>query len=807
MRLIRFALLSAAFAVLSLGAFAQAVLPAYWGFDTATPAGWVESLGTGNTRYTNGFVNSACRLDQTGEFVVVNFVEEPGVVTYTMKGQNSGGSWLGGFAVQESADGNNWTDLRTFSDGTLPSAAFTTYNDTPQPTTRYIRWFYTNKVSGHNTALDEITVALPIAGTEQEINVTVNGNNVPSTTSVFIGNAAATDFVIENLGNASELLVANVSISGDNADQFSIDAFPATVAPESAETFVVNFNPVGLGTRSCVITIDNNDDSENPYVINVTAISGDIASEPTAQSGALTFSNISSWDFNVAFTAGTSDAESFIVLRKKGSAVTEMPMDNETYVRGEWIGGAQVVYVGQAGSFNARNIEASTSYHFAVFAFSGPSGFENYLTDNPTQASVSALNPNIANYYSGLNHNDADFVNQLTGKLNPSNYFQIFYSNYISTLINEFYVMDTVTAAGVSANAVMCQYSGDHQIYEAGFQFWTGSGSAIISREHSFPQSWMPGYLLPGFDDTEAVSDLHNLFPVNQEECNAVRSNYPYGEVINPSDVYGPCLLGTNSFNQTVYEPRDEFKGDAARAMMYHAVKNNIPGTADFSFPEQINNITIPYGQQDYVIKQWHFQDLPDNYEIARNEYIQTKQNNRNGFIDSLEFPCYIRFGNLTKFAPQVVNTFGTLNCIDQGISYQWFLNGEEVEGATSASYVPTATGAYTVQIQQFEQCPVFESAAADVVVSVNENAMSAWTVTSFPNPSRGNFRLSIDAPAAETVEVIMYNATGARVLANRHALSAGRNSIDMFNNLESGVYYVDIIATAGKLTQTVIVE
>lgn len=807
MRLIRFALLSAAFAVCSMGAIAQAILPASWGFDTAVPTGWQESLGSGNTRYTNGFVNAACRLDVTGEFVVVNFVEEPGVVTYTMKGQNSGGSWLGTFTVEESADGNNWTAMRTFTDGTLPSTTFTTYNDTPQPTTRFIRWFYTAKVSGHNTALDEITVALPVAGTEQEINVSVNGNNVPSTTSVFIGNAPATAFTIENLGNASDLNITDITLSGANADQFSIDAFPAVVAPESAEVFTLNFNPIDLGTRSCTITIANDDASENPYIIEVTAISGDIASEPTAQSGALTFANVTSWDFNVAFTAGSSDAESFIVLRKKGGAITETPEDNQTYVRGQWIGGAQVVYVGQPTSFNARNIEASTTYHFAVFAFSGPVGFENYLTTDPTAASVTTLDPNIGNYYSGLNNNAPDFVNQLTGKLNPSNYFQIFYSNYISTLINEFYVMDTLTASGVSANAVMCQYSGDYQIYEAGFQFWTGSGSSIISREHSFPQSWMPGYLDAGFDDSEAVSDLHNLYPVNQVECNAVRSNYPYGEVVSPNDVYGPCLLGLNSFNQTVYEPRDEIKGDVARAMMYHAVKNNIPGTADFSFPEQINNITIPYGQQDYVIKQWHFQDLPDNYEIARNEYIQTKQNNRNGFIDSLEFPCYIRFSNLTKFAPQVVNTLGTLTCIDQGISYQWYVNGEEIEGATSATFVPTTSGAYTVEIQQFEQCPVFESAAADVVVSVKENAMSSWTVTSFPNPSRGNFRLSLDVPSAETVEVVMYNAAGARVSANKHSLVAGKNTIDMFNNLESGVYYVDIIATEGKLTQTIIVE
>lgn len=804
--LFRSAVLFMALIAMGSDAVAQAVLPASWGFDTATPDGWTESLGSGNTRYANGFQGAACRLDLTGEYVVVQFVEEPGAVTYSLKGQNSGGSWQGTFTVQESADGNTWTAMRTLTDGIIPSAAFATYTDNPQPASRYIRWFYTNKVSGHNTALDEITIALPVAGTEQEINVTANASNVPSNTSVFIGNESATTFTIENLGNASDLEISNISLSGDNAAEFSIDAFPATVAALGAEDFVLNFNPVGNGNRTCVITIDNNDASENPYVITVNAISGDIADEPVSQSGALQFNNLSSWDFNVSFTAGTSNAEKFIVLRKKGEAVTEAPQDNQSYVRGQWIGGAQIVYVGLAGSFNARSIEASTAYHFAVFAFNGPVGFENYLTTDPVTGVATTLDPNIGSYYSGLNHNAPDFVTQLTGKLLPSNYFQVFYSNYISTLINEFYVKDTVTVAGVSANAIECQYSGDHQIYEAGFQFWTGSGDAIISREHSFPQSWMPGYLdNPNFDDSEAVSDLHNLFPVNQEECNAVRSNYPYGEVITATDVYGECQLGTNEFGQTVYEPRDKAKGDFARALMYHAVKNNAPGE-DFSFPEQIS-IFIPYGQLDYVIKKWHFEDLPDNAEIARNEYIQTKQNNRNGFIDSLEFPCYIRFSNLTKFVPQITNSNGTLTCIDQAISYQWYVDGEEIDGATEASYVPETSGSYTVEVQQFGQCPVFESAAADVVLSVDENIMESWSLTTFPNPSRGNFRLSLDVPASEVIEVMVYTAAGARISAHKHTLTSGKNIIEMNNDLEAGVYFIDVVSAKGKLTQSVIVE
>ncbi|HEY8403735.1 MAG TPA: hypothetical protein VIK71_03905, partial [Flavobacteriales bacterium] len=61
---------------------AQAILPTSWNFDTPAPEGWVENLGAGATRYDNGQTGQACRLDNTGENVIVHFYDEPGQVKY-----------------------------------------------------------------------------------------------------------------------------------------------------------------------------------------------------------------------------------------------------------------------------------------------------------------------------------------------------------------------------------------------------------------------------------------------------------------------------------------------------------------------------------------------------------------------------------------------------------------------------------------------------------------------------------------------------------------------------------------------------
>ena len=59
------------------------------------------------------------------------------------------------------------------------------------------------------------------------------------------------------------------------------------------------------------------------------------------------------------------------------------------------------------------------------------------------------------------------------------------------------------------------------------------------------------------------------------------------------------------------------------------------------------------------LLKFWHLNDLPDNYEIARHEYIYSIQGNRNPFIDSTDFACHIDFDN---------NTYLSSDCSSVGI-------------------------------------------------------------------------------------------------------------------------------------------
>jgi hypothetical protein len=788
----------------AFGAGAQAILPTSWGFDTAIPQGWSESLGTSNTRYANGFVQQACRLDATGDYVQIQFAEEPGTLTYYLKGQNSGGAWQGTFTVQQSADGVNFTALRTLG-GDLPTASFTQFSDSPASTARFIRFFFTNKVSGHNVGLDEISLQIPVAGDEQEINVQFGSGNVPSGFQASVGNAGMADFTIQNLGLAQALTVSGIAISGQHASEFSVINVPSSLAPQGSSDFTLLFSPVGEGSRFCTLEISSNDASEPVYLVHIYAIAGDYATEPSAQASGLSFPNLVSWDHNVSFSAGTPAAERYIVFRSTSGPVTAVPQDGTTYVRGEWLDGSQVVYNGPAGTFNARGVTVSTAYHFAVYAVNGPAGYENYLTASPLAGTVTTPGPNIGNYYNGVNHQDAGFISDLTAALNPSNYFQVFYSNYISTLIDNFYVLDTAIN-DVPLNMVKCQYSGVPYTYSSGFQFWNGQGAPSLSREHTYPQSWMPTYFDPGFDDSPEVSDLHNLLPVLQEECNEVRSNFPYGEVVTPTAVFMGTAIGDNSIGQRVYAPREAIRGDVSRSVMYQATKYHTSQN-DFSLPEQISLIT-PYGQNEYILKKWHFEDLPDGMELAKNEYIRTQQNNRNAFVDSVHFPCFIRFSNMTRWEPQFVADGNELTALDPGLSYQWYLDGEAIEGADGPVYSAEESGLYALEVQQFDACPAIRSAGTQVVLqSVEMRDETAFAVRAFPNPTSGHVRMQVLALAEGQAEVTVHDAAGRLVHRSAATVKHGENMIPLQLGETAGIYAVTVAVGSTAHTVRIVVQ
>ena len=116
------------------------------------------------------------------------------------------------------------------------------------------------------------------------------------------------------------------------------------------------------------------------------------------------------------------------------------------------------------------------------------------------------------------------------------------------------------------------------------------------------------------------------MYPANLPNANSPRSNLPLADITgNTVFNYLEGSVGYNG-NQMCYEPRDAQKGNSARSIFYHATCYNLQNNLNWG---------IAANQDQETLKTWHFNDLPDSYEIARQEYIFSVQGNRNPFIDN----------------------------------------------------------------------------------------------------------------------------------------------------------------------------
>ena len=191
------------------------------------------------------------------------------------------------------------------------------------------------------------------------------------------------------------------------------------------------------------------------------------------------------------------------------------------------------------------------------------------------------------------------------------------------------------------------------------------------NREHSIPKSWFGS----STSKTTPGTDLFHVVPTDGYVNNR-RSNYAFGEVASATYTsQSGCKLGSpksisisnsilnasGSSSQScstskVFEPMDEYKGDFARGYFGTMIKwaNGDYQTFTTGDGAAIFNTAYDaahyYGLTGYgvaLLLKWHREDPVSQKEIDRNDGIQSKQGNRNPFIDYPELVEYI-WGNHT---------------------------------------------------------------------------------------------------------------------------------------------------------------
>ena len=352
----------------------------------------------------------------------------------------------------------------------------------------------------------------------------------------------------------------------------------------------------------------------------------------------------------------------------------------------------------------------------------------------------------------------------------------------------------------------------------------SSSSHSMLCQEHLWSKSH-------GFSESGGVpnagSDLHHLVAADYAVNSWAHSNYSYGvvseSVENNSFYNNACNWGVNeslsgknaiinnklgtaaNFSEydegsaTVFEPQDSDKGDIARALLFMVARYNWFGATDQSsvtepYLELVNKVingsensssghgAVPYGcLNDLLI--WHFNDLPDEYEIHRNNIIYNNfQHTRNPFIDFPEWVSYIwgRPQSNPTSSSSKYNPTGTANPSSDTIND---LNSGSTVAVTGVSLNKNSASldngdtlqlSATITPSNASNKAVSWTSSNSSVASVNSNglvtALSAGTTRISATTSDGGYTAYCD------ITVISSGVSVTGVTLNESALSLEEN-------------------------------
>ncbi|MBQ9602612.1 MAG: endonuclease [Paludibacteraceae bacterium] len=286
-----------------------------------------------------------------------------------------------------------------------------------------------------------------------------------------------------------------------------------------------------------------------------------------------------------------------------------------------------------------------------------------------------------------------------------------------------------------------------------------GTVASGCNIEHSFAKSWWGG------TENDAYKDCYHLNPSNST-ANSARSNYPLGvPESNLKDNTGSLKVGkmhhpTKDVDFWVFEPKDEYKGDFARAYFYMATcyghwsngdidevlskyngwRTNNSDVGSYFAMQNDNYLEFQPWEQEILI-QWHRQDPVSEKEIKRMDAVSNFQHNRNPFIDYpylAEFIWGEKAGEALDMSKLVASSDATFV---PGVSNGWNGEGGSTVDPEDPPTVDPQDGTITVA-----QAMEIGATLANNAKTTEEYVIVGYVsnINTFYNPDYGNETLWI---------------------------------------------------------------
>lgn len=250
--------------------------------------------------------NNVSLVSVTGSYdfggVIENTSSAP--VTFVIENKGTASLELTSAISKSGINAEDFSIDQSATSTTIPSGDSTTFSITFSPTSIGSK---TATITISNSDSDEGTYTFTITGPATppvpEINVRQSSRDIESGIGSYDFESVANNisspeviFTIENVGTATLTLTSDISKSGTNADEFSIDqsSTSSTIIENDNTSFSIIFTPIGTGVKSATITIPNDDSDEGTYVFTVVGTGYKPSTVVIADTGQTNCYNISS---------------------------------------------------------------------------------------------------------------------------------------------------------------------------------------------------------------------------------------------------------------------------------------------------------------------------------------------------------------------------------------------------------------------------------------------------------------------------------------------------------------------------------
>ena len=376
------------------------------------------------------------------------------------------------------------------------------------------------------------------------------------------------------------------------------------------------------------------------------------------------------------------------------------------------------------------------------------------------------------------------------------------YTTYQTSDVDNFYENDGTILDMYSENP-----SGtDPYNYTTGTTQRCGSYSVegdCYNREHIIPQSVFS-------EQSPMVADAHFITPTDGK-VNGIRSNYPHGTVSSATYTsQNGGKLGSSSvsgYSGTVFEPINAFKGDIARMYFYFATRyeNTVAGYSYAMFDGSSNKVFTTAFLN--LLLAWNAQDPVSAREIARNNAIYARQNNRNPFIDHPEYVNQIWGGTSSTdtTAPTAPTSLASTSKTATSISLSWTASTDNVgvtgydvyansvlkttvTGLTATITGLTASTSYSIYVKAKDAAGNASASSSTIAVTTNSSGGTATDLlfSEYIEGSSNNKALEIANNTGSSVSMSIYT-----IKKQTNGAGSWSTGLTLSGTLSSGSKYV----------------